>query len=131
MVRWGAVDPVAHEVIIDDKLKMPIGMDRYRIGRRIGCQNFNDTNGKQRTVLAVLVLLPVGTARHVIRHRRHLGHRGGRHLRCSHRSYQWCRDKPCDHEDRQQTTDQTKKTHPLTCHVLENRESRKPSLFGN
>ena len=68
MVRWRAIDPVAHEFVMNDKLKIPVGMDCDRIDRRIGCQDFYRTDRKQRTVFAVLVLLGIGTARHVIGH---------------------------------------------------------------
>jgi len=94
------IEPIVHEVVHDCELVMPGRTQDDRLKSGMGRQILQHANRKQRAILAVVILLRVGTARHVTGHRRHVGHRDiGRSDR-GHWRGQWGRDKPRDHEDR-------------------------------
>jgi len=98
---------------VDEREGQPAGLERDldAVGR--GRFNLRDHQHahRQQTFLTTIVLLFVRTARHVGGHRRHVGHLSDRPLLRAGWSYQRLRDEPGDHEDRQQTTDESIKKH--------------------
>ena len=80
-------------------------------GGRLSLREHQRAHRHRAFLATVIILLFMLAARHVVGHRGHTGRLTSRQLHRHNWGCQWRRDKPCDHEDRQQATDESIKTH--------------------
>jgi hypothetical protein len=109
------------------------GAGRQQWGRdAVGERRFSLRKGQRadrhnRTILAIVALLLLRTAVHAVfhdgltawhvaRHRRHIHRRGDSRPLCRRRGHQRRSNKPNDHKDRQQTTDESANIHGSPSH---------------
>ena len=119
MVWRVANEPIGNQVVESER--QPPGLEKNldTVCRgRFSLSDRQHAHREERTILAVIVLLSVRTARHVAGHRRHIGYIANRQPFCRCRCHQRRSNQPNDHKDRQQTTDELAKIHDPTSHTL-------------
>jgi hypothetical protein len=117
MVRRVANEAVGGQV--DESEGQPAGLERNLDTVCRGWLGLSDRQHAHRdewAILAAIAFLFVGTALHVPGHSGHIAHLANRQPLCRNRGYQWRSNKPNNHKDREQTTDESAKIHNLTSH---------------
>jgi len=120
---WRVADEAVSDNV-DDREGQPAGLERHldTVGRRrFGLSDRQHAHGDEGTILAAIVLLFVvllfvRTTLHVPGHSSHIAHFANRRPLCRRRGYQRRSNKPNDHKDRKQTTDESAKIHATSSH---------------
>ena len=117
MVRRIANEAVGSHV--NESEGQPAGLERNldtacRGG--LGLSDRQHAHRNERAILAAIAFRSVRTALHVPGHGSHIAHLANRQPFCRSGGYQRRSNQPNDHEDREQTTDESAKIHNLTSH---------------
>jgi hypothetical protein len=119
MVRRGAHQAVCDQVFESEGQPAGLEWSLDTVCRgRFSLSDRQHAHGDERAILAAIVFLSVRTARHVAGHSGHIAHPANRQPFCCSRRYQRRGNKPNDHADREQTTDESAKNHHLSSHRM-------------
>lgn len=117
MVRRGTDQAVRYQVVEGEN--QPAGLERNLDTvhwRRHSLGDGQHAHRDKRAILAAITLLSVRTAGHITRHCGHIAHLGGSQAVRPRWRHQWRKDESDDHEDREQTTDESAEVHIVPSH---------------
>lgn len=119
MIRRRAVEAIG-DPIVESRERTVYWQRRQDSGchRRLRLCDAQRARHTKRTILAIVALLCLRTARHVGGHCRHIAHHGSRQRLCRHWRDQRRSNKPGNRKDREQTADKSTKIHSPTSHRI-------------
>jgi hypothetical protein len=124
MVRRRTTEAVSDQ--INKKIGQPAGLEQNLNAtycREFGLRDRQHAHRNKRAILATILILPVGTTRHITGHCDHIAHFGNSQRLRHNRSHQRHYDQPNDDEDREQPSDESAKIHIPMSHTVIDFES--------
>ena len=119
MIRWRTVEAIG-DPIVESRERTVRWQRRQDSGRhrRLRLCNAQRAHRTKRTILAIVALLCLRTARHVGGHCRHIAHRGSRQRLRRRGRDQRRSNEPDDRKGGEQTADELAKIHSPTSHRI-------------